>query len=94
MLGFNDGLALVTDGLAQFINGQSALRLTFSKVANLRDASCKIDLHMLMAYAEGQPGARAAVDLGWRVPLRGIPCAEWTPEMMTACLREVKGFAR
>jgi hypothetical protein len=71
---FNQALALVRNGLADFINRQTALRLTFSKIAHLRDQSLRIDERFLLAYAQGDKRARAVMDdpdAGWsvRVPV-------------------------
>jgi hypothetical protein len=68
---FNQALALVRQGLAEFINRQTALRLTFSKVAHLRDQSQRIDERFLMAYVQGDKRARAIIDdpdAGWSTP--------------------------
>src|SRR5512137_1838189 len=65
---FNQALALVRNGLADFINRQTALRLTFSKIAHLRDQSLRIDERFLLAYAQGDKRARAVMDdpdAGW-----------------------------
>lgn len=75
---FTQALALVRQGLADFINRQTALRLTFSKVAYLRDRSLRIDERFLLAYAQGNQGARAIIDdqgVGWnvRLPVTRIP---------------------
>jgi hypothetical protein len=67
---FNQALALVRQGLAVFIQRQSALRLTFSKVTQLRDCSLKVDEQLLMDYAQGDRRARAIIedpDSGWVV---------------------------
>ncbi len=75
---FTQALALVRHGLADFINRQTALRLTFSKIAHLRDQSLRIDENFLMAYAQGDKRARAIIDdeiVGWSVPpaIVGVP---------------------
>jgi hypothetical protein len=65
---FNQALALVRQGLAAFINRQTALRLTFSKVSHLRDQSLRIDEQFLLAYVQGDKRARAIIDdetVGW-----------------------------
>lgn len=65
---FSQALALVRHGLADFINRQTALRLTFSKIAHLRDQSLRIDERFLLAYAQGDKRARAIIDdptVGW-----------------------------
>lgn len=89
---FRDAITLVKDGLAIFRDGNTCLQLNFSRMAHLRDASCKIDLAMLMAYAEGQPRARAAVDIGWGGPIPDVSRDEWTPEMVEASEAVVRNF--
>ena len=67
---FTQALALVRHGLADFINRQTALRLTFSRIAHLRDQSLRIDERFLMAYVQGDKRARAIIDdntAGWAV---------------------------
>src|SRR5262245_38686352 len=56
-LPFIQAKALVSNGLARFINRNIALRLTFSTFGNLRDRSCKIDPAFLLAYAAGETWA-------------------------------------
>jgi hypothetical protein len=75
---FNQALALVRHGLADFINRQTALRLTFSKIAHLRDQSLRVDEEFLMAYVRGDKRARAIIDdpdAGWsaRPPIVQVP---------------------
>ena len=91
-LAFRDAITLVKDGLAVFRDGNTCLQLNFSRIAHLRDASCKIDLAMLMAYAQGQPRARAAVDIGWGGPLPDVSRGEWTPEMVEASEAVIRSF--
>lgn len=74
---FNQALALVRNGLADFINRQTALRLTFSRIAHLRDQSLRIDERFLMTYVQGDKRARAIIDdpaFGWsmRLPVVAI----------------------
>lgn len=88
-LSFTHALVFVRHGLATFINNNKALRLTFSKIAQLRDRSLKIDENALIAYADdllfqeskGRRGrrntrARSAVQ-GWRFsePVIEVPAA-------------------
>jgi len=93
MLAFRDAITIVKDGLAVFRDGNTCLQLNFSRIAHLRDASCKIDLAMLMAYAEGQPRARAAVDIGWGGPIPDVSRGEWTPEMVEASEAVIRSFS-
>lgn len=51
-LSFTRALVFVRHGLAMFINDNKALRLTFSKIAQLRDRSLKVDENALIAYAD------------------------------------------
>ncbi len=78
---FNEALALVRHGLADFINRQTALRLTFSKVAHLRDQSLRIDERFLLAYVQGDKRARAVIDdpaVGWSARTPVVPMASST----------------
>jgi hypothetical protein len=83
-LSFTRALVFVRHGLATFINDNKALRLTFSKITQLRDRSLKIDENVLIAYADdllfqeskGRRGkrntrARSAIQ-GWRFNQRVI----------------------
>ncbi len=75
---FNEALALVRHGLADFINRQTALRLTFSKIAHLRDQSLRIDERFLLAYVRGDKRARAIIDdpaVGWSATLPPVRVA-------------------
>lgn len=92
-------VALVKDGLALFVHSGTAIQLTFSKLAQLRDVSLKIDEHMLMAYATGKKFARAAIDGGWegiRVEshdgVKQVSTASWTPEMMAQSQQRIQSF--
>ena len=91
-LPFKHAITLVKDGLAAFRHGNTCLQLTFSRLAHLRDASCKVDEAMLIAYAEMQPRARAAVDFGWGVAIPDVSRGEWTPEMVKASEETVRSF--
>ena len=51
-------IALVKDGLACFIHRNTAIQLTFAKIAHLRDRSLRIDENFLMAYAADRKWAR------------------------------------
>lgn len=68
---FRQAVALVKKGLAEFIHQRSALRLTYSKIAHLRDQSLRIDEQFLLAYVDGEERARAIIDdstVGWSAP--------------------------
>jgi hypothetical protein len=67
---FKQALALINQGLAVFIHRNKALRLTFSKITQLRDRSLKVDEQLLMDYALGVKYARAIIEdptAGWAV---------------------------
>lgn len=77
-------LTMINHGLAGFINDYKAIRLTFSKIAQLRDQSLKITEQVLIAYADDSlfessnwergkrsVRARAAVDLWDGLALAG-----------------------
>jgi hypothetical protein len=62
---FADAVRLVKNRLAKFIHHNSALQLKYSRLAHLRDASCKVDEHVVFDYAVGVRYARAIIDFGW-----------------------------
>lgn len=65
---FRQAVALVKKGLAEFIHQRSALRLTYSTIAHLRDQSLRIDEHFLLAYVAGEERARSIIEdasVGW-----------------------------
>jgi len=64
-LKIRDALTLVRHGLARFINRNTAVQLTYSRLTQLRDRSCKVDERLILEYVAGSRLARAAVDLGW-----------------------------
>lgn len=69
---FQYALGLVWNGLARFVNRNTALQLTFSDLVPLRDQSCKVDEHVIVLYTAGSSRARLAVDFGWSVPPSAI----------------------
>jgi len=84
-------ITLVTDGLAEFVNRGKAIRLTFSRLAHLRDRSLKIDESFLNAYASGQKWARNLFDAAWD----GKAVAEtttWTPAQMAESREKIVSF--
>lgn len=101
-LTFTKAMIFVRHGLATFINGNKALRLTFSKISQLRDQSLKITEQLLIAYADdslfrssegerGSPNARARN----AVTFWGNICgdyAEWTPKQMEASRQRIQCF--
>lgn len=101
-LTFTRAMAFVRHGLATFINRNQALRLTFSKIAQLRDHSLKIDESVLIAYADdslflssaGERGkrdrrTRVAIDYGWRFR---EPVVEIPASVMAASKERVQCF--
>jgi hypothetical protein len=58
-------VGLVKDGMARFVDRNSAIQLTFSKISHLRDRSLKIDEAFLNAYAAGERWARNLFDAGY-----------------------------
>jgi hypothetical protein len=73
-------IALVRDGMAQFIHQNSALQLTFAKVTYLRDTSCNINGIAIWEYAAGSHRVKAALYVGWRNNTPPITCVEGEPE--------------
>lgn len=65
VLRIKDAISLVKDGLASFINRNTAVQLNYSKLAHLRDQSCKVDERLILEYLGGSRRARAAIELGW-----------------------------
>lgn len=97
MIPWKSALALVQDGLAIFAHEGKAIQLTFSKLAQLRDRSLKIDEAMLIAYASGKRQARAVIDYGWtgfaNVGLHECSrTTKWTPEMMSQSQERIQSF--
>jgi hypothetical protein len=83
---------MVRNGLADFINRQTALRLTFSKIAHLRDQSLRIDERFLLAYAQGDKRARAVMDdptVGWSVR---VPAVQVTHQVQQESKERVLSF--
>lgn len=61
-------LDLIRNGLARFVNRNTAIQLTFADVTPLRDQSCNVDLSVILPYIEGSIYTRLVVDLGWSLP--------------------------
>jgi hypothetical protein len=57
-----DALALIHSGLARFVNRSTALCLTFSKIAQLRDRSLRVDENFVMRYVAGGKREREIID--------------------------------
>jgi hypothetical protein len=64
-LQIKDAINLVKNGLAKFINRNTAVQLTYSRLAHLRDQSCKPGERLVLDYISGSYRARVAVELGW-----------------------------
>lgn len=62
LVNMREALALIHNGLARFVNRSTALCLTFSKIAQLRDRSLKIDEDFLMRYASGGKREHEIID--------------------------------
>ena len=69
---FRSAIALVRDGMAQFIHQNSALQLTFAKITYLRDTSCNINGIAIWEYAAGSERVKAALYVGWRKNLATV----------------------
>lgn len=100
-LSFKDALLLKQDGLADLRDGNTTLQLNFSRLAHLRDASCKIDRHFLEALIgdhfdeASQADLRAARRARAALIFWGNTCGdyvEWTPERMAASEAEIRSF--
>lgn len=65
-------IALVRDGMAEFIHQNNALRLTFAKITYLRDTSCNINGTAIWEYVAGSHRVKTALYVGWRNNLANI----------------------
>src|SRR5262249_50239711 len=83
--------ALVTDGLAIWINRGKDIRLSFSRLAQLRDRSVKIDEAFLNAYAAGERWARNLFDNAWDGKAQATKLT-WTPAQIHASQEETRSF--
>lgn len=96
-------LAMVQDGTAErywfqipdvsgesgIAKGYECIKLTYSKLAQLRDQSCKTNEDILIRYAAGDRRTRAGMSM-W-----GNICGDlvkWTPEMMAQSQNRVQLF--
>jgi hypothetical protein len=84
-------VALVRDGMARFVDRNSAIQLTFSKIAHLRDRSLKIDQAFLDAYAAGERWAKHLFDAGYDGKTQAETIA-WTPAQMARSRERVWNF--
>lgn len=73
-------IALVRDGMAQFIHQNSALQLTFAKITYLRDTSCNINGTAIWEYVAGSHLVKTALYIGWKKNTATITCVEGEPE--------------
>jgi hypothetical protein len=67
---FRQAIRLLTYREAVFVHRKSAIQLTYSEVAHLRDVSCHVDAYVIHQYARGNRGFRLAVDIAWLRPPR------------------------
>ena len=84
-------LVLIRHGLADFIMRQTALRLTFSNFAHLRDYSLRIDEQFLINYASGEKREIAVIENGWR-GYAIAPLITWTYEQKQASMVNPPSF--
>jgi len=73
-------IALVRDGMAEFIHQNNALRLTFAKITYLRDTSCNINGTAIWEYVAGSHRVKTALYVGWRRNIANITCIEGAVE--------------
>src|SRR5215472_7025384 len=85
-------ITLVADGLAEFVNRGRAIRLTFSRLAHLRDRSLKIDEAFLIAYASGEKWARNLFAPAWDGKAQAETVV-WSAAQMAKSREEIRGFA-
>ncbi len=69
-------IALVRDGMAEFIHQNNALRLTFAKITYLRDTSCNINGTAIWEYVAGSHRVKTALYIGWRKNVATIACVD------------------
>jgi hypothetical protein len=84
-------ITLVTDGLAEFINRGKGIRLTFSRLAHLRDRSLKIDEAFLIAYAAGEKWAHNLFAAAWDGKAQAETVV-WSPAQMAESREEIRSF--
>jgi hypothetical protein len=84
-------LVLIRHGLAEFILRQTALRLTFSNFAHLRDYSLRIDEAFLINYAAGERREVAVIECGWS-GYALAPYISWTSEQKQVSMAQVQCF--
>jgi hypothetical protein len=84
-------IALVKDGLAGFIHRNTAIQLTFAKIAHLRDRSLRIDENFLMAYAAGRKWARDLFENAWDGKAQAQR-VEWTAAQTAESRKATRSF--
>ena len=79
MLSVRQALRLIRDGMAKFILRNTAIQLTFCRLVNLRDQSCKADEQFIFQYLCGSTDALVALSEGWALPPAIIArsCPQW-----------------
>ena len=85
-------LIFVRHGLAKFIDGNAALRLTFSRIAQLRDMSLKINERFLLKLVDGDPRAMAAIAWGWTGHVQA-EYVRWSPAALAASRAAIQCFS-
>ena len=76
MVKVREAMRLVEERLASFVHQNTALRLNYPQITNLRDMSAKADEHVIYLYVSGSYVARVAIDLGWAMPPEVVSMAE------------------
>lgn len=61
-------ITLVKNSLARFVNQNSGIQLTFSRVEQMRGESCNVEERLISLYIAGLERARVAIDVGWSSP--------------------------
>ena len=68
MVKVREAMRLVEERLASFVHKNTALRLNYPQITNLRDMSAKADERVIYLYVSGSYIARVAIDWGWAMP--------------------------
>jgi hypothetical protein len=78
--------------------GFECIKLTYAKLAQLRDQSSKTNEDILIRYAAGDRRARASID-GWegiRIEahngVKQVSMAEWSPDQMAESQQRIQSF--
>ena len=84
-------IKLVSDGMAEFIHQNSALRLSFAKITYLRDTSCNINGTAIWEYVAGSHRVKTALYVGWRKNIGDITYVEGETEVGVEVEDETEG---